>query len=681
MLSIRESLHDDIAKHDRSAAEGLRLTAEIDATLAKRSIAGVLAYLVLLAIFLVSTPGARAHPLASIGALAWMIVLGAMRLTIARRFSAAYASNAARWRWQFRTATLIAGASWGIGCAGWTHVLGLGADSLIMLVSTAGVTAGAMSSLGPSVRLARAYLVCMLVPTIVTLAASSASSNITIGFALILILYLVFLTVEAGHVHGAFVEAIERTFLLEHRARELDDRTHRMRLLLDTVGQGFLSVGLDGTMGDERSAILERWLGPCGPDEKVWDYLGRIAPDEAVWIEIGLSSLAARQLPTEVVLCQLPHRFRTAMRHIEVEYRVTEADGVATGVLLILSDVTNLVERLRSEQDRHDLMVVCEHIVADRSGVVDFVSETERLVHKLAHAADAAVPDARRWLHTLKGNSAVFGLEGFSRACHELETALDETGDAISALQRCQLAEQWRANELRISKLLGSDRDVVRASRAEYSALVHAIAMGQSHSELALLVAQWGLEPAEVRLTRIANQARGLARRLDKGDIEVIVEPNGVRLPMTRLSGFWASFVHVLRNAIDHGLEPAEDRVAMGKFPTGRITVRTVLDDTELQVSLEDDGRGIDWAAVAIRARAHGLPHATRAELEAVVFADGVSTKSEVSETSGRGVGMGAVLAEVRSLGGRLTLSSDAGRGTRCVARFPRSVIVGDAVS
>ncbi len=658
-----------------TGAEAVAIRFEIDQMLAKRSVAGVFAYMLLLTIFLATTSAVTAYPSAAAVAIAWAVIVSAARLAVARSFATAYVRHPVGWARQFRATTLLAGLSWGVGCAVWTRAVGFGAASMIMLISTAGAAAGAMSSLGPSVRLAQAYLTAILGPTVVYLAVGGDGSRTTLGFASVFVLYLGFLAVGSKQVHDNFVLGVRKTFLLEQRAEELAERTRRMKVVLDTVGQGFLSVTVDGRMANERSAILERWLGSCGAEELVWEYLGRTAPEAALWLELGLNSLAAGIMPSDLVVAQLPRRFRAADRHIEIEYRLTLVGDTVATILMVLSDVTNEVERLRSEQEQRELLSVFERIATDRTGVVEFVTETDRLAARLADGADAPAIDVRRWIHTLKGNAATFGLEGLSKTCHELESLAEESGEPITPAQRAALALVWDANAQRIKSLLGGDRAALQVTRVEYDSLLAAVDGEVPHAELGRVMRAWTLEPTEVRLLRIAQQARSLARRLDKGDIAVVVEANGVRLPIERFAGFWGAFVHVVRNAIDHGLETPDERTAAGKLAPGTLTVRTFADDSELVVSLEDDGRGIDWDRVATSARKHGLPHQTRADLEAVLFADGISTKEVTTELSGRGVGMGAVLAEVRDLGGQLSVSTTSGRGTRWTASFPRCVM------
>jgi two-component system chemotaxis sensor kinase CheA len=145
----------------------------------------------------------------------------------------------------------------------------------------------------------------------------------------------------------------------------------------------------------------------------------------------------------------------------------------------------------------------------------------------------------------------------------------------------------------------------------------------------------------------------------------VVIEADELRVPADAFAEFWAVLAHVVRNAVDHGFETAEERAAAGKSPKNRVRLRAfALDERGFVLSLSDDGRGIDWEKVARKAVAAGLPSATQADLEQALYADTISTRDQVSETSGRGVGLGAVRAAVTALGGSIEIESDLGRGT-----------------
>jgi two-component system chemotaxis sensor kinase CheA len=169
-------------------------------------------------------------------------------------------------------------------------------------------------------------------------------------------------------------------------------------------------------------------------------------------------------------------------------------------------------------------------------------------------------------------------------------------------------------------------------------------------------------------------QAEYVARRLDK-NVQVTIDHGDVRLPSDYLEEFWPTLIHAVRNAVDHGLEAPEVRIPQGKSPDGRITLSAAQDEDHVQIAIADDGPGVDRAALLESARRKGLEVAEDASLADLVFADGVSSRASVTEMSGRGVGLPAVLRACQAAGGKVEISSVAGRGTTFTFRFRRPVI------
>ncbi|WP_264844386.1 chemotaxis protein CheA [Caldinitratiruptor microaerophilus] len=143
-----------------------------------------------------------------------------------------------------------------------------------------------------------------------------------------------------------------------------------------------------------------------------------------------------------------------------------------------------------------------------------------------------------------------------------------------------------------------------------------------------------------------------------------------------------APLLHLIRNAADHGIEPPDERRRAGKPETGTITLRAFDQGDEVLIEVEDDGRGMDVARIRAKAVEKGLITAETAvalsdqEVLQLVFQPGFSTTSEVTDISGRGVGMDVVKASVEQLRGSVHLQSDAGRGTRVTIRLPLTVSI-----
>ncbi|HEX6278284.1 MAG TPA: ATP-binding protein, partial [Polyangiaceae bacterium] len=213
-----------------------------------------------------------------------------------------------------------------------------------------------------------------------------------------------------------------------------------------------------------------------------------------------------------------------------------------------------------------------------------------------------------------------------------------------------------------------------------YAAIVEQIATGAPRRDILEAIARWKLEPAERRLGRFAERARSTARRLGK-DVEVSVEANDVRLCSETWSPVWNSLGHVIRNAVDHGIEGRDERVRGGKPPVGRVTLRTIVKSGLISIEVADDGRGVSWELVAKKARAANLPCETRSDLVEAIFTDGLTTREHATDVSGRGIGMAAVREACANLGGSVEIESDPARGTLVRCSFPETLMGGSALA
>jgi two-component system chemotaxis sensor kinase CheA len=178
---------------------------------------------------------------------------------------------------------------------------------------------------------------------------------------------------------------------------------------------------------------------------------------------------------------------------------------------------------------------------------------------------------------------------------------------------------------------------------------------------------------------RAASLVERLARELGK---KVAVEKGGGgtqvdKMIVDRLAG---PIYHVLRNAIDHGMETEEERLRLGKPAVGKIRLDARLEGTEAVISISDDGRGIDHDLVLRRALEIGAvspdEELTREQVLRLILRPGFSTVTEVSEVSGRGVGLDAVERAVYELAGEIRISSDAGKGTVFELSVPTTLVM-----
>jgi two-component system chemotaxis sensor kinase CheA len=490
-------------------------------------------------------------------------------------------------------------------------------------------------------------------------------------------------------VHAAFVvlESIAACFIarsffdnviglekiVKARTTELDSRNAAMRLVLDNVQQGLLMIDRGATVAAERSAIVEDWLGAIGESTGFADLLRRGEPSAAAWFEVGWSEVVEGTLPLELTLAQLPTKLSIGDRRLAFTYiPIQSPDETLEKVLVVISDITLAMERERIAEEQRELLALFDRLLSDRRGVKQFLEEGSGLVQGIVEGEHPDLPVLKRGLHTLKGNAGIFGVGSIATMCHELETHVEETQEPLPDTSRDALATRWNALREHMRPLLGEHRvALVEIDETTVEHLLAALHAGRPREEIAREVESWQLEPTSVPLRRVADQARRIADRLGKPAPHIDIADHGVRLRPEPWSGFWSAFIHVVRNAVDHGIEAPDVRVERGKPAAGRISLATYVDGTELVIAIEDDGPGIDLTRLGEAAARIGLAPTNDHELVHAIFHDGVTTSDRVGEFSGRGVGMGAIRTACAALGGRVVPTTRQGGGTRIEFRIP----------
>jgi two-component system chemotaxis sensor kinase CheA len=456
------------------------------------------------------------------------------------------------------------------------------------------------------------------------------------------------------------------------RTVELADKNRDMRLVLDNVDQGFVTLSPEGVMALERSRQVGAWFGEADGARTFWQYVARTNEAFAAAFELAWSQLADDFLPISVCLEQLPARLTSSERTWSFRYLPFYRAERLEGVLVAIADITERLAREREDAEHADLMSAFKHFVQDRTGFEVFLAESSELVTAICeHRLDDDPVRLKRALHTLKGTSGSMGLSAIAETCHAAESELAE-GEHVSSALLLALGMRWQSllDHLTSSGLRRARS--VEIPERDYAELIALVANGAApRRDIALKLAAFQAEPVEKAFHRLGDQALALARRFGKGDLRVVVDPGGVRLDYERFGAFFGELVHVVRNAVDHGIERPEERVQAGKTPNGTLTLTAAIERGELRLEIGDDGAGIDWESIRRAAKARGLPHRTDADLLDALCQDGVTTRTEVTTVSGRGVGMAALKQRVLALHGTLDVASVRGRGTTWILRFP----------
>jgi two-component system chemotaxis sensor kinase CheA len=250
-------------------------------------------------------------------------------------------------------------------------------------------------------------------------------------------------------------------------------------------------------------------------------------------------------------------------------------------------------------------------------------------------------------------------LDELMRLIGELVTSRARLDESLKHLKRHVAPAEWRAlqeTSLAMSRQLRDLREGVMRVRM--------VQVGEIFERMRFVVRDLARESSkEIRLELLGRETE-----IDKFLVERMMDP----------------LMHLVRNAVSHGLETVEERTALGKSPEGKITLRAATSGDNVLIEIADDGRGIDAERVAARARERGLisgdAHLDEALLLELICAPGFSTRDEADRASGRGVGMDVVCSTVEDLGGTLTLATENNRGTRFTIELPLTLAIADAI-
>ena len=224
----------------------------------------------------------------------------------------------------------------------------------------------------------------------------------------------------------------------------------------------------------------------------------------------------------------------------------------------------------------------------------------------------------------------------------------------------------------KIEAKYGRDEDVTRLS--EYVTDLDKITSLMRFSSMKIRMV-----PMRTIFSKFPRVVRDVGKIFNK-KVELILEGEETELDRTIVDEIEEPLVHLVRNSVDHGIEPPDERISLGKTPEGFIYLRAFYEGESVVIEIEDDGRGIDPEVMRSKAIQKGFLTEEQAqrlsdrELIFLIFTPGFSSKDNITEVSGRGVGMDVVKDKVMSLKGTLDIDTDVGVGTKVTMKLPLTI-------
>jgi two-component system, chemotaxis family, sensor kinase CheA len=487
------------------------------------------------------------------------------------------------------------------------------------------------------------------------------------------------------------------------RTANLNERTKAVTRLLDNANQGFLSFSRTLKIENEYSKKCLEIFGEPIEGKNISDLLYPEDGHKREFFEQTIEAIFEEEdeVKVDTILSLLQHEFIIHNKAIHVVYKRLESNRF----MLILTDITdkkNLEKNV--ERERNTLKMVVS-VIANSDEFFELLEEYQNFLRDRGDFIDSSktpsenLSELYRMIHTYKG---LFGQKEFittPQGLHKVESKLSEwlkntkiSNEMIQALLTKIDFELWLSKDLEVLKVvLGEEfmekKSMITIDDETFEQLRLKIAElikeqpDTCHDLLDLyaVIQKLKYKPIGEFFLSFPKYVEQIAQRLDKSLYPMIILDESALVAGEEFRGFAKSLIHVIRNSVDHGIESPEERVLAGKDENG--TIALYISDSEDSVIIEvaDDGRGIDYKKLKSKAIENGFKTASELDNEEaltdLLFEDYFSTKEEITDISGRGVGLATVRAELLKMGGVYHVSSEVGIGTRFLFFVPKHAL------
>lgn len=456
----------------------------------------------------------------------------------------------------------------------------------------------------------------------------------------------------------------------------VEARTAQIKIILDHVQAGFLLV-------DSKLEVQPGYTKSClklfGPDMAVGQKLTallKLEKKEADLFAILVDQVYKDLLPESLTTAQLPRRFQLGSITLQLECScVRDEDQKIAYLLFTVIDVSAL-RKAEAETATARMLI---NILKQQEAFALFVNDSiDALENCKACIRQNRDEELRAELHTMKGNAATFGLNEVSELIHRVEDSNPITIAEIDEIYATFVNFFRLHSNVLHAEFQKTVEDIFTITSGDLDELAQAVA-SLGNVDFDVVSSQWikkvSRKPVKTYLNSIKDSTETLAKRLGKL-AHVVIRGGDVLVEPRIAAGVMKNLVHVLRNAVDHGIEEPWDRGSKPELATIEIDVKD--SPEELIIRVCDDGRGIDDAAVAKVALERGivtqeqLAQMATGDVCRLIFSPAFSTAANVTEVSGRGVGMSALESAVKEVGGSIDLENKMGEGLSIEIAIPK---------
>ncbi len=485
---------------------------------------------------------------------------------------------------------------------------------------------------------------------------------------------------------------------VQERTKSLREKTNDIVNMMKHLHQGLFTVAAGGIIQPEYSQYLTTIFATSNIADKPFSTLlfntASLSSDAVESIEETVSSIIqSDELTYEMNKHLLIKNYEMVdenaeLRFIELDWNPIFQSDVVEKIMVTVRDVTELrkLEEDTANKQR-ELLAISSLLQIDKIRFFQFIHSTKSCVRKAFKVFESSKAitidewrNLMRDMHTVKGNARTFAFNEIAENVHHMETlisplnesqvsiesrdeifrCLDQLGQSIGFYEDIAVYKlEWRETE-DLNASLTVDREqlnsgiVALRSAAQTSPSAKAV-VGNALN----IFRRLAFTPLDEMLKPIIESMASIAEQLDKDTPQVKLSVDNIYINNTSVETIAIVFTHILRNAVDHGIESREDRLAAGKPATGTIRITARQQGEDMLLSVCDDGQGLNLRGIAQQYFDVKHNNISDQEIADSIFKPGVSTVKKITEISGRGIGMDAVKYSLQQQGADISINLD----------------------
>jgi two-component system chemotaxis sensor kinase CheA len=491
---------------------------------------------------------------------------------------------------------------------------------------------------------------------------------------------------------------------VNERTEELQKANKFIEAMINSLNQGLLVF-------DEKQAIADTFTNSCNDifnsevEGKKYSDLLELNEKDSNVLQKGVDLIFSNKLPFSSASNLIKKNKITGesidddkFKHVSLEYFPLKngpidenEEETISHIVVVATDKTDEVKAVQAFKEKESYVNMITKLVSNKKQFMNFIADIKKSLQTISSELENDKPNYNSILmqyHTINGGAGTYSAQSLQKKARASEQTIIDSKDKddyqmdLIFNDFSSVTDEFKKLEENINLVLGANKDTIEINKSEIEILKDKL---QGHIPEDLYneyLNQFCFEPVSAYIEEYISLVQMIAEKTNKNIKPLMITGGNTRIPGDGVERFFNSLVHLFRNCVDHGIETPSTREENEKSSEGTIAIDINKDkDNFLCILVTDDGAGINPERIRQKwEELHGdnelIKDLSDEEVIYKIFDPTFSTTEELSEFSGRGVGMSAIKETIDELGGELSLSSVVGQGTKFTFKLPLSSIV-----